>query len=170
MLRLTRLVVPLALALPSTLPAQVRTPTPAARLDSARARLAQIDGAVEVAALDSAVLVRRDRWGVPHIYAKTQHDLFFAQGYVAAQDRLWQMEMWRRIGEGRLAEVIGPSAVERDRFARLLKYRGDMQLEWASYAPDAREIVRAFVAGVNAYIAAVRARPPIEFTLLGIGP
>ena len=167
---LTRLVVPLALALPTTLLAQARTPTPAASLDSARARLAQIDGTVEVSALDSAVLVRRDRWGVPHIYAKTQHDLFFAQGYVAAQDRLWQMEMWRRIGEGRLAEVIGPSAVQRDRFARLLKYRGDMQLEWASYAPDAREIVRAFVDGVNAYIAAVCAHSPIEFTLLGIGP
>ena len=167
---LTRLVVPIALALPTTLLAQARTPTLAASLDSARARLAQIDGTVEVAALDSAVLVRRDRWGVPHIYAKTQHDLFFAQGYVAAQDRLWQMEMWRRIGEGRLAEVIGPSAVQRDRFARLLKYRGDMRLEWASYAPDAREIVRAFVDGVNAYIAAVRAHSPIEFTLLGIGP
>src|SRR5207245_4515924 len=92
---LTRLVVPLALALPTTLLAQARTPTPAATLDSARARLAQIDGTVEVSALDSAVLVRRDRWGVPHIYATTQHDLLFAWGSVDAQDRLWQMEMWR---------------------------------------------------------------------------
>ena len=139
-------------------------------LDSARTRLAQLDGQVAVPGLDGSVEVRRDRWGVPHIYAGTPHDLFMAQGYVAAQDRLWQMEMWRRTGEGRLAEVLGPSAIERDRFARLLAYRGDMHAEWNSYAPDAREIVHAFVAGVNAYIAQVRDRPPIEFTLLGFAP
>src|ERR1041384_4334460 len=81
----------------------------------ARTRLASIDGQLDVAGLDSAVEVRRDRWGVPHIYAKTQHDLFFAQGFVAAQDRLFQMEIWRRAGEGRLAEILGPAAVERDR-------------------------------------------------------
>jgi penicillin amidase len=156
------------LVLPALLSAQ--RPSRAELMDSARGRLPQLDGTVSVPGLDSAVEVRRDRWGVPHIYAKTQQDLFFAQGYVAAQDRLWQMEMWRRIGEGRLAEVIGRSAVARDRFARLLKYRGDMDPEWASYAPDAREIVHAFVDGVNAYIARVRTRPPIEFALLGIDP
>ena len=141
-----------------------------ALLDSAKARLAQLDGTIRVPGLDSAVEVRRDRWGVPHIYAKTQHDLFFAQGFVAAQDRLWQMDMWRRIGEGRVAEVVGAKAVARDRFARLLKYRGPMDAEWASYAPDARQIVTAFVDGVNAYVAQVRARPPIEFTMLGVTP
>lgn len=126
--------------------------------------------------LDSAVEVRRDRWGVPHIYARTQHDLFLAQGYVAAQDRLWQLDMWRRVGEGRVAEVVGARAVERDRFARLLRYRGDPEAEWRSYAPDARAIVTAFVDGVNAYIAQVtggpdgRRRLPIEFTLLGVDP
>jgi acyl-homoserine lactone acylase PvdQ len=139
-------------------------------LDSARARLAQLDGEVRVPGLDSVVEVRRDQWGVPHIYAKTTHDLFFAQGYVVAQDRLWQMEMWRRAGEGRLAEVLGPDFVERDRTARLLRYRGDMTAEWSSYAPDAREITRAFVAGVNARIAEVKDRPPIEFTMLGFAP
>ncbi len=138
--------------------------------DSARARLSQIEGRIEVSGLDSVVEVRRDRWGVPHIYARTQHDLFFAQGYVAAQDRLWQMEMWRRAGEGRLAELVGGSAVERDKFARLVRYRGDMEAEWKSYAPDARQIVRAFVQGVNAHINHVKIRPPIEFTLLGISP
>jgi penicillin amidase len=140
-------------------------------LDStARARLAVIDGTVTLAKLDSSVEVRRDRWGIPHIYARTQHDLFFAQGYVAAQDRLWQMEMTRRIGEGRLAEVLGPRMVERDRFARLFTYRGDPEREWASYAPDTRSIVTAFVDGVNAYIDDVRTHPPIEFDLLGIRP
>jgi len=136
----------------------------------ARERLAQISGSLEVSGLDSAVEVRRDRWGVPHIYAKTQHDLFFAQGFVAAQDRLFQMEMWRRIGEGKLAEVLGPSFAARDRFARLLRYRGDMNAEWMSYAPDTKAIVTAFVEGVNAYVDRVRDRPPVEFTLLGFLP
>ena len=139
-------------------------------LDSARTRLAKIDGKVAVAGLDSAVEVRRDQWGVPHIYARTVHDLFFAQGFVAAQDRLFQMEMWRRQGEGRLAEVLGKGSVDRDKFARLFKYRGDMGKEWASYAPDSREIVAAFVAGVNGYIAQVHDNPPIEFALLGFKP
>jgi len=145
----------------------------AALLDSARARLATLDGHVRLTGLDSAVEVRRDRWGVPHIYARTTHDVFFAQGYVAAQDRLFQMEIWRRAGEGRLAEVLGPSYVSRDRLARLFKYRGDSAAEWSSYAPDARALVAAFVSGVNAYIDEVRSHPtklPIEFSLLGFLP
>ena len=142
----------------------------ASLLDSARARLARLEGEIVVPGLDSAVEVRRDRWGVPHIYARTTHDLFFAQGYVVAQDRLWQMEMWRRTGEGRLAEVLGAPFVERDKAARLLLYRGDPAQEWASYAPDARAIIEAFVQGVNAQIREARARPPIEFTLLGFLP
>jgi len=141
--------------------------------DSARGRLATVDGRARLTGLDSAVEVRRDRWGVPHIYARTAHDVFFAQGYIAAQDRLFQMEIWRRAGEGRLAEVLGPSYATRDRLARLFKYRGDMKAEWASYAPDARQLVTAFVNGVNAYIDEVRANPrklPIEFSLLGFLP
>ncbi|MDQ6827629.1 MAG: penicillin acylase family protein, partial [Gemmatimonadota bacterium] len=159
------------LLLASALPAQQRGQFQAQiLLDSARTRLAQLDGTVIILGLDSTVNVIRDTWGVPHIYARTQHDLFVAQGYVAAQDRLWQMEMARRSGEGRLAEVLGVSAVERDRFARLLKYRGDMDAEWNSYSPDAKEIVHAFVQGVNAYINQVQANPPIEFTIQNIRP
>src|ERR1035437_3395168 len=120
--------------------------------ERAASRLARLDGTVTLPALDSAVEVRRDGWGVPHIYAKTQHDLFFAQGYVVAQDRLFQMEMWRRMGEGRLAEVLGPSAVGRDRIARLLAYRGDWNAEYASYSNDTRAILDAFTDGVNAYV------------------
>jgi len=120
--------------------------------------------------LTRAVEVRRDRWGVPHIYARNQHDLFFAQGFVAAQDRLFQMEMWRRQGEGRLAEVLGPTAVERDRFARLFAYRGSMAREWAAYGPDTKAIVTAFVSGVNAYIASVGDALPQEFATLGFRP
>ncbi|MCX6552750.1 MAG: penicillin acylase family protein [Acidobacteria bacterium] len=137
------------------------------------AALAQTSGSVDVAGLEQPVEVIRDTWGVPHIYAKSEHDLFFAQGYVAAQDRLWQIDLWRRIADGTLAEVVGPSAVKRDTFARLLKYRGDMQAEWGSYGPGARAIVEAFVAGVNAQIAFVNQHPetlPIEFQLLDARP
>ncbi len=110
---------------------------------AARARnaLAQTDGAIKLKGLQQPVKVLRDEWGVAHIYAETQDDLFFAQGFVAAQDRLWQMDLWRRVGEGKLAEILGPRAVERDRFARLLRYRGDLKAEYESYAPDAKPII-----------------------------
>jgi penicillin amidase len=145
--------------------------TPPADLASqARAALAQTSGILRLPGLQKPVTVLRDPWGIPHIYAETQDDLFFAQGFVAAQDRLFQMELWRRAGEGRLAEVLGPQAIERDRFARLLRYRGDMEAEWASYAPDAKPIVEAFVRGVNAFIEESRDRPPIEFQLAGFSP
>jgi penicillin amidase len=161
----------LALLLAALAPA---TPTPTPSLaEQAKGRLARLDGTIALPGLTAEVEVRRDRFGVPHIYARNQHDLFLAQGYVVAQDRFFQMEMARRAGEGRLAEVLGPAAVERDRFARLLAYRGDPAAEWASYAPDAREIVRAFVAGVNAYIAEIRQHPeraPVELALLGVAP
>ena len=120
--------------------------------------------------LTAAVEVRRDRWGVPHIYARNQHDLFHAQGFVAAQDRLFQMEMWRRAGEGRLAEVLGPTAIPRDRFARLFQYRGSMAKEWAAYGADTKAIVTAFVGGINAYIAQAGAQLPPEFGMLGFKP
>ena len=123
--------------------------------------------------LQQPVEVIRDRWGVPHVYATSVDDLFTAQGFVAAQDRLWQLELWKRTAEGTLAEILGPSAVARDTFARLLRYRGDMDAEWASYSPDARRIVRAFVNGINAQVAHVLAYPerlPLEFQLTGIRP
>ncbi len=125
---------------------------------------------LRVPALSAPVEVRRDRWGVPHIYARNQRDLFIAQGFVAAQDRLFQMEMWRRQGEGRLAEVLGPAAVDRDRSARLFTYRGSMSREWAAYGADTKAIVTAFVAGVNAYIAQTGDKLPPEFGMLGFRP
>jgi penicillin G amidase len=135
----------------------------------ARAALSQTSGNLKVEELQQPVTVLRDKWGVAHIYAQNQHDLFFAQGFVAAQDRLFQMELWKRAGQGRLAEVLGPSAIERDRYARLLRYRGDMKSEYSSYAPDAFEILQAFTDGINAYIHS--ARPlPIEFTIAGFSP
>jgi len=132
--------------------------------------LSQTSGRLELDGLQKPVEVIRDRWGVPHIYAETTEDLFFAQGFVAAQDRLWQMELWRRTGEGKLAEILGAKAIERDKFARLMRYRGDMNAEWNSYAADARQIIEAFVRGVNAFIRTSANRLPIEFQLAGIRP
>src|SRR5579862_1655366 len=121
--------------------------------DSAHKALAVLSGQVHMKGLQGKVDVLRDRWGVAHIYAQNQHDLFFAQGVVAAQDRLFQMELWKRAGQGRLAEILGPSALQRDINARLLAYRGDMTSEFESYSPDARQILESFTAGINAYIA-----------------
>ena len=137
----------------------------------AKASLAQLDGTLRTPGLTADVEVLRDRWGVPHIYAKNMDDLFFAQGYVQAQDRLWQMEMWRRVGDGTLAEVIGPSAVARDRQARLLMYRGPFDdTEFTSYHPDGKRIFEAFARGVNAFIAQSANNLPVEFKLTGIKP
>jgi penicillin G amidase len=161
-----RLLPPIALAL-CLISAAPPKPDLAAR---ARAALSQTAGTIRVPGLRRPVTVLRDRWSVPHIFAETQDDLFLAQGFVAAQDRLWQLEIWRRTGEGRLAEIVGPEAVERDRFARLLRYRGDLEAEYASYAPDAKRIVEAFVRGVNAEIELSRDRLPIEFEIAGVRP
>ncbi|MDX2149419.1 MAG: penicillin acylase family protein [Bryobacteraceae bacterium] len=125
---------------------------------------------VKLAGLGRPVEVLRDRWGVPHIYASSQRDLFFAQGYMAARDRLFQLDLCRRAGSGRMSEVLGPEYLRRDRLARLLRYRGDWSAEWPSYAPDARDIVSAFTAGINAYIKTLAGRRPREFVLAGFDP
>ena len=132
----------------------------------ARQSLAKIDGDLNVSGLKEPVEVVRDRWGVPHIYARNVDDLFFAQGYVIAQDRLWQLEWWRRQREGRLSEVLGPAAFERDRQARLLMYRGPFDdTEWTSYHPEGKRIFNAFAAGLNAFIAENANNLPVEFKL-----
>src|SRR5262249_48396282 len=95
-------------------------------------RLAQTSGTLSVAGLTDEVRIIRDRWGIPHIYAKNADDLFFAQGFVQAQDRLFQIDLWRRSTQGRLAEVLGPDYVTRDRMTRLMRYRGDAKAEWES--------------------------------------
>jgi penicillin amidase len=122
------------------------------------------------AASGADVEIRRDRWGIPHIYAKSTDDLFYAQGYMAAKDRLFQLDLWRRQGTGKLAEVMGPDAIPRDRIARLVRYRGNMDAEWASYAPDAKQIATEFTNGINAYIHSLNGRRPPEFEFAGYDP
>jgi penicillin amidase len=140
-------------------------------VELAKASLSRIDGKLAIPGLRDAVEVIRDRWGIPHIYARNTDDLFFTQGYVQAQDRLWQMELWRRYNGGRLAEIIGPQAVEHDRLLRLIQYQGPWDdREFTIYHPEARRIFTAFANGVNAYIDGHRGNLPVEFKLTGITP
>ncbi|TWD74674.1 penicillin amidase [Variovorax beijingensis] len=126
-----------------------------------------------VPGLEKPAEVLVDRWGVPHLYAGTLYDAFVAQGFIAARDRLWQMDLWRKRGLGEMARDFGPAWVESDRAARAVLYRGDMYREWLAYGSDAKRVAEAFTAGVNAYVAQVRAQPallPKEFALLGYQP
>ena len=126
-----------------------------------------------VPGLEKPADVLIDRWGVPHLYAGTTYDAFVAQGFIAARDRLWQMDLWRKRGLGEMAKDFGPAWVENDRSARAVLFRGDMYREWLAYGSDAKRVAEAFVAGVNAYVAQVQAQPellPTEFGLLGYKP
>jgi penicillin G amidase len=129
-----------------------------------------VAGTFAVDGLSAPVRVTRDRWGVPHIAARTTADLFLAQGFVQAEDRLFQMDLWRRASQGRLAEVLGANFVGRDAMTRRIQYRGDLEAEWASYGPDTRAIAAAFVRGINAWVAVAREHPPEAFELAGWRP
>ncbi|MBL7847611.1 MAG: penicillin acylase family protein [Cyclobacteriaceae bacterium] len=128
---------------------------------------------LQVKGLHEPVEVLRDTAGVNHIYAKNEHDLFFAQGYCAARDRLFQFELWRRQATGTVAEILGPSEVQRDIGARLFKFRGNLDAEFNHYHPHGKEIITAFTDGINAYIRQVQRDTSlltVEFKLLGIQP
>lgn len=112
----------------------------------------QIDGEIKVDGLEDTVDIYRDAMGIPHIYATTSHDLFFAQGYVHAQDRFWQMDAWRHIGSGRLSEMFGAGQVETDAFLRTLGWRQTAEAEWNGLGSESRAILQAYTAGVNAYL------------------
>jgi penicillin amidase len=133
-----------------------------------RRPLAQTSGVIRLSGLHRDVEIVRDRWGIPHIYAADPHDLFFAQGFVHAQDRLFQMEFWRRLGTGRLAEVLGPPAVKVDRWLRVLGPRRVAEKEAALLDAETRELMLAYASGVNAFID--RGKLPIEFNLLRYRP
>ncbi|CAM3351162.1 penicillin acylase family protein [Kibdelosporangium persicum] len=131
------------------------------------------DQAIVVPGLRQPVTMTVDKWGVPHIFAANTSDLFLAQGFNAARDRLFQIDTWRRRGLGRLSEVLGPGYAEQDRAARLFLYRGDMAAEWASYGPEARSAATRFAAGINAYVDWLDRNPaalPEEFRQLGYRP
>ena len=134
---------------------------------------AQSSASLQIEGLSQPVEIIRDRWGVNHIYAQNEVDLFVAQGYAAARDRLFQFEIWRRQATGTVAEILGRRELKRDVGARLHAFRGDLDAELNHYHPRGKAIVEAFVRGVNAYIAETERTPsllPIEFTMLGITP
>src|SRR5215831_18727783 len=119
----------------------------------AKQSLAKIDGDFAIPGVKEPVEIIRDKWGVAHIYARNIDDMFFAQGYVVAQDRLWQLYMWRMDHEGRLAEILGPAAFEHDREVRKAMFRGPFDdKEWSSYHPEGKRIFTAVANGINSYI------------------
>jgi len=126
-----------------------------------------------VEGLEKPVEIIVDQWGIPHIYAETEADLFFAQGFYAARDRLFQFEIWRRQSTGTVAEILGERELERDIGTRLFQFRGDIVQEMNHYHPHGELIITSFVRGVNAYIDQAMQSPdelPLPFQLLGIEP
>ena len=135
-----------------------------------RASLPQLEGAIQVAGLSAPVEVLRDARGVPHLRASSLQDLFFAQGYVTAQDRLWQMDLSRRLAEGELSEVFGERTLRLDLENRTLGFRQVSERALAELSPEARAPITAYTNGVNAFIASHKDRLPIEFLLLNYQP
>lgn len=147
-----------------------RAPAPPRARSAAPARPARAD-TLAVPGLRAPVTVTRDSNGIAHLRAANEHDLFFAQGYNAARDRGFQLELWRRQATGTMAEALGPRWVARDRAARLFAYRGDLERDLAHYHPRGAAVVRAFVDGVNAWVARTEREPalvPFELRVLGV--
>ena len=132
-----------------------------------RSPMPQTAGSLRVEGLQNQVEVYRDDWGVPHIYADSTHDLLFAQGFVQAQDRFWQMEFQRRVGSGRLSEVFGESSLGTDRFTRTQGWARVAAEEEKGLDEETRFALQSFADGVNAYIKQTKTRG-LEFTILGL--
>jgi penicillin amidase len=129
----------------------------------------QTSGEVNLPGLNAPVEVLRDASGIPHIYAQDEHDLFMAQGYVHAQDRFWQMDFWRHIGAGRLAEMFGESQVETDAFIRTMGWPRLAEEEWQSADEESRQVLQAYADGVNAYLETHNGSElSFEYVILGL--
>ena len=137
---------------------------------AAKAALPQLDGDVHLAGLSAPVTVRRDRHGVPHIDAASQEDMFLAQGYITAQDRLWQMDTYRRSANGELAEILGPSLLRHDKAQRMFQFRNVAKRVYANLPPEERARYEAYARGVNLYITQHQHSLPPEFRLLHYAP
>jgi len=132
--------------------------------------LPQLDGSISLPELKSEVSVERDNWGVPHIRAASVEDLAEAQGFVTAQDRLWQMDLLRRAARGQLSEVLGPLTLEIDRDFRTLNFSRAADTDMQMMSPEVRQVLEAYARGVNHAIEMRASRLPIEFTLLNYKP
>src|SRR3989304_4947711 len=135
-----------------------------------RQSLPQLDGSLTLSGLKAPVEIVRDRHGVPHIYAGSVADAYFALGFVHAQDRLWQMEMTRRVGSGRLSEALGAATLDTDKFLRTLGIRSVAEATLKSLSDETRSQLDAYAAGVNAFLAQRSGPLPPEFLLTGIQP
>lgn len=134
-----------------------------------RTSLPLVSGTVQVGGTDGPIEIIRDAEGVPHIYATTDHDAFYGLGYVHAQDRLWQMEMQRRIGAGRLSEILGEATLSIDKFQRTLGYYRAAQADLNIIEARSRQALEAYAAGINQWLSEGHTLPP-EFVLLGVKP
>lgn len=134
-----------------------------------RQSLPRLEGEIRLTGLSAPAEIQRDRYGIPHIRAQTLADAAFALGFAHAQDRLWQMEMNRRIAAGRLAEILGPGALETDRFLRTLGVRRIAEANLRQIDAETRRLLDAYAAGVNAFLATDPVLPP-EFWLTGARP
>ena len=132
--------------------------------------LPQLDGRVSVGGLQSNVTVERDKWGVPHIRAGSVEDMAEAEGYVMAQDRLWQMDLLRRVARGQLSEILGPVTVGVDKDFRVLNFARAAQRDYEQMDPEGRKILDAYARGVNQFIEQHGSKLPMEFTLLRYKP
>ena len=132
--------------------------------------LPRLDGQITMAGLKEGVIVDRDQWGRPWIRAKSTEDLVMAQGYVMAQDRLWQMDLLRRAAAGDLSEIVGPAALKIDEENRILGMRQAAERAAKESSPEIRTLLESYARGVNQYIAKQHGRLPIEFLLLGYEP
>src|SRR5581483_2938662 len=136
----------------------------------ARSALPQLDGTITLPGLSAAVTVTRDTHGVPTIDASSLHDLFFAQGYVTAQDRLWQMDVMRRYAGGEISEILGPKFIAHDREQRILGLRAAARHALQGVSPRDREFFEDYARGVNAYIDSHLGDLPLEFRILRYSP
>ncbi|MSP12612.1 MAG: penicillin acylase family protein [Chloroflexi bacterium] len=135
-----------------------------------RRGLSPEEGTLTIPGLDGRIEIIRDRWGIPHIYASSEIDLLFAQGWCHAQDRLWQLELNRRIGAGRLAEIFGDIALDADRWVRTIGLRRAAEAEILLLSPESRDGLVAYSRGINSFMFHHRGQWPIEFTLLRVEP
>lgn len=133
-----------------------------------RSQFPQVSGTVKLAGLKGTVEIVRDRFGVPHIYADYPEDLFRAQGYVHAQDRYFQMEFWRRIGQGRLAELFGAGALDQDKFIRTVGWSRTAAEEAKQLDPEMRALLESYATGVNDYALSHVGQLGVEFKVLGL--
>ncbi len=129
-------------------------------------RLPQIDGKLKLTGLIDTIEIIRDNWGIPHIYSTNHWDLFFAQGFVHAQDRFWQMELARRTARGTLSEVFGAIALSTDRASRTFGFERIGRIDWDQADDQMRDTITAYTTGVNTFLNLPKSRLPMEFTLI----